>query len=56
MQVPTEYFLLVLGKHLKYSSCLYPAANTILNEAEESMLGRHLHFLATEELSTHFNA
>ncbi|CAL5229419.1 g12740 [Coccomyxa viridis] len=37
-EVPTEYFLLVLGKHLKYSSCLYPAANTTLDEAEEAML------------------
>ncbi len=53
MQVPTEYFLLVLGKHLKYSSCLYPAADTTLNEAEEAMLGRQLHFLAKEELSMH---
>lgn len=38
MQVPTEYFLLCLGKQLKYSSCLYPAANSTLEEAEEAML------------------
>lgn len=39
MQVPSEYFLLVLGKHLKYSSCLYPSSSTTLDEAEEAMLG-----------------
>lgn len=38
-QVPTEYFLLVLGKHLKYSSCLYPAKDTTLDEAEQAILG-----------------
>ena len=41
LQVPTEYFLLVLGKHLKYSSCLYPTPQTTLDEAEDAMLGRH---------------
>ena len=56
MQVPTEYFLLILGKHLKYSSCLYPAADTVLDEAEDAMLGRHLHPSAREEPSMHFNA
>ena len=39
MQVPTEYFLLVLGKHLKYSSCLYPKRDTTLDDAELAMLG-----------------
>lgn len=38
-QVPTEYFLLCLGKHLKYSCCFYPTPTTTLNEAEEAMLG-----------------
>ena len=38
LQVPTEYFLLCLGKRLKYSSCLYPRRNTTLDEAEEAML------------------
>lgn len=37
-EVPTEYFLLCLGKRLKYSSCLYPAASSTLEEAEEAML------------------
>mmetsp|Transcript_33271 Transcript_33271/g.94252 ORF Transcript_33271/g.94252 Transcript_33271/m.94252 type:complete len:321 (+) Transcript_33271:83-1045(+) len=37
-EVPTEYFLLCLGKHLKYSSCLYPEGNETLGEAEEAML------------------
>ncbi len=40
MQVPTEYFLLVLGKRLKYSSCLYPSRDTTLDYAELAMLGR----------------
>lgn len=48
MQVPTEYFLLVLGKHLKYSSCLYPAPRTTLDEAEEAMLGACLNFLSVQ--------
>lgn len=39
-QVPTEYFLLVLGKHLKYSSCLYPARDSTLDQAEQAMLGK----------------
>ena len=40
-EVPTEYFLLCLGKHLKYSSCLYPNFDpaTPLDVAEEAMLG-----------------
>lgn len=37
-EVPTEYFLLCLGKHLKYSSCLYPTPTTSLEQAEEAML------------------
>ncbi|CAL8464900.1 g4435 [Coccomyxa elongata] len=38
-EVPSDYFLLVLGQHLKYSSCLYPSSSTTLDEAEEAMLG-----------------
>ena len=40
-EVPTSYFLLCLGKHLKYSSCLYPNLDpaTELSDAEEAMLG-----------------
>ena len=39
-EVPTSYFLLCLGKHLKYSCCLYPGldAATPLDDAEEAML------------------
>uniref|UniRef100_A0A061R6F4 Cyclopropane-fatty-acyl-phospholipid synthase n=2 Tax=Tetraselmis sp. GSL018 TaxID=582737 RepID=A0A061R6F4_9CHLO len=37
-EVPTEYFLLCLGKNLKYSSCIYPRGNETLSEAEEAML------------------
>jgi cyclopropane fatty-acyl-phospholipid synthase-like methyltransferase len=39
LQVPTEYFVLVLGRHLKYSCCLYNNAGEGLNEAERNMLG-----------------
>jgi cyclopropane fatty-acyl-phospholipid synthase-like methyltransferase len=39
VQVPTEYFVLVLGRHLKYSCCLYNNAGEGLNEAERNMLG-----------------
>ena len=38
-QLPTEYFERCLGKHKKYSSCLWADQNTTLDEAEESMLG-----------------
>lgn len=37
-EVPTEYFLLSLGPHLKYSSCIYPKGHESLGEAEEAML------------------
>ena len=37
-EVPTDYFLLCLGKHLKYSSCLYNSPNEPLEVAEERML------------------
>ena len=41
LQVPTEYFLMCLGRHLKYSSCYYPGldSKTPLSTAEEAMLG-----------------
>lgn len=37
-EVPTQYFLKVLGKHLKYSSCLYRSPSSTLEQAEEDML------------------
>lgn len=37
-EVPTDYFLRVLGSHLKYSSCYYSMPGTGLDEAEEAML------------------
>ncbi|KAK9806412.1 hypothetical protein WJX73_003375 [Symbiochloris irregularis] len=39
-EVPTEYFLLCLGRHLKYSCCLYPGLDSKLplGEAEKAML------------------
>lgn len=39
LQVPTDYFVLVLGPHLKYSSCLYNSSRNTLAEAEHNMLG-----------------
>jgi cyclopropane-fatty-acyl-phospholipid synthase len=37
-EVPCEFFQLVLGKHLKYSSAYWPAGVGTLDEAEETML------------------
>jgi cyclopropane-fatty-acyl-phospholipid synthase len=37
-EVPAAFFRLVLGPRLKYSSALYPRADTTLAEAEEAML------------------
>ena len=37
-ELPPEFFELVLGPRLKYSSCLWPAGVETLAEAEEAML------------------
>ncbi len=37
-ELPPEFFALFLGKHRKYSSCLYPNENTTLTEAEAHAL------------------
>lgn len=37
-EVPAEFFLQVLGKRLKYSSCYWPPSVTTLDAAEEAML------------------
>lgn len=37
-EVPPRFFELVLGKHLKYSSCLYESASDSLDSAERQML------------------
>jgi cyclopropane-fatty-acyl-phospholipid synthase len=37
-EVPTEFYLLVLGKHLKYSSCYYESPDEPLEKAEARML------------------
>ncbi len=37
-EVPPEFFQLVLGPHLKYSSCLWPPGVATLAGAEEAML------------------
>lgn len=52
-EVPTSYFLLCLGKRLKYSSCLYPGLNpsTSLDDAEEAMLGATGHPTQSESES-----
>jgi len=45
-EVPARFFELVLGKHLKYSSALWPEGTRNLDEAEEAMLA-----LTTERAS-----
>ena len=37
-EVPPEFFKIVLGRHLKYSSCFWDAETTTLDEAEAKML------------------
>lgn len=37
-ELPPEFFKICLGKRLKYSCCLYPSAETTLDEAEEAAL------------------
>ena len=37
-EVPSDFFELVLGRHLKYSSCLYGPGTESLDQAEEAML------------------
>ncbi len=37
-ELPTEFFQLCLGKHLKYSSCYYRKGNESLDQAETDML------------------
>ncbi|HEX7816737.1 SAM-dependent methyltransferase [Dyella sp.] len=37
-ELPASFFKLCLGRHLKYSGCLYPTGHETLDEAEEAML------------------
>ncbi|CAG1013872.1 MAG: class I SAM-dependent methyltransferase [Anaerolinea sp.] len=37
-ELPTTFFVQILGKRMKYSSCLYPTGQETLDEAEEAML------------------
>ena len=37
-EVPPAFFEIVLGRRLKYSSCVYPPGVTTLDDAEEAML------------------
>jgi len=41
-EVPPEFFRIVLGSKLKYSSCFYPTETTTLNEAEIHMLDLYI--------------
>jgi len=41
-ELPTEFFLLILGSHLKYSCCLYRTPNMTLDDAERSMLDLYI--------------
>jgi len=38
-EVPTGFFRLILGRHLKYSACLFAPGTTGLDQAEAAMLG-----------------
>lgn len=37
-EIPAEFYALCLGRHRKYSSCLYPTGAETLDEAEQAML------------------
>lgn len=37
-EVPSEFFELVMGRHLKYSCCLYEPGSETLSDAEAAML------------------
>ncbi|KAL8522277.1 hypothetical protein ACS0TY_012419 [Phlomoides rotata] len=37
-ELPTSFFKLVLGQHLKYSCCLFPDKSSTLEDAEKAML------------------
>ncbi|XP_057959261.1 (S)-coclaurine N-methyltransferase isoform X2 [Malania oleifera] len=37
-ELPTSFFKLVLGKHLKYSCCYFPDKSSTLEDAEKAML------------------
>lgn len=37
-EVPSQFYLYVLGRHLKYSGCLYEKSTSTLEEAERAML------------------
>ncbi|HLK67557.1 MAG TPA: cyclopropane-fatty-acyl-phospholipid synthase family protein [Bryobacteraceae bacterium] len=37
-EVPAEFFQIILGPHLKYSSCCWPEGTSTLGQAEEVML------------------
>ena len=51
-EVPAEFFRRVLGGRLKYSSCLYPTAETTLEEAEEAALAETCAHAALEDGQT----
>jgi len=41
-EVPTRFYQLSLGRHLKYSGCLYPTGRESLDEAEAAMLALYV--------------
>jgi cyclopropane-fatty-acyl-phospholipid synthase len=48
-EVPAEFYEIVLGQHLKYSSCFYPTGDETLDEAEADMLARTCERAALED-------
>ncbi len=40
-EVPTEFFRIVLGRHMKYSACLWDGSTSSLDQAEANMLERY---------------
>jgi cyclopropane-fatty-acyl-phospholipid synthase len=41
-EVPTPFYQLCLGRHLKYSGCLFPTGRETLDEAEAAMLALYV--------------
>ncbi len=51
-ELPPEFFTLFLGRHRKYSSCLYPDAATTLDDAEAHALRETVEHAAIEDGQT----
>ncbi|KAK7097765.1 uncharacterized protein [Littorina saxatilis] len=48
-EVPTEFFLTVLGKRLKYSCCYWPEGVTTLDQAEDASLQKYCDMARLED-------